>query len=199
MYLNENLFLEFLSDREITWAGIDFSLAKFTKDGFDFSNEVIHRYFNEWNLLIISDQKKYDIRMAFRKPVMHYNLSCVTKKNKTVEASSSLVDNIKLENQYTESSIIQYAEKQEFPPQANFSLTFVVESFDQNSKTASVWVILSQASSREVVLCEKFLETPNGFGTRNYWARTFYNILFDIKKKSFLRWVNLVKPDNLIK
>lgn len=199
MYLNEPLFSEFLSEKEITWLGVDFSKAKLTKNGFGFPMEVIQHYFHEWNLLIISDQKKYDIRMAFRKPVMHYDLSLVTKKNKSTKVHQTLVEHLKMDNIYTEELIIEYVSELDIPYHSRFNLMVVTESFDHNSKTASLWVVITHSESRKVVLCEKFLKTPAGFGTKNFWARVFYNLFFDIQKNSFIRWVNLVEHNQIIK
>jgi len=199
MYLNEPLFSEFIENKEILWLGIDFSKTVLTKSGFDFPVEVLHHYFNEWNRLIISDQKKYDMRMAFRKPIMHYDLSLVTKKNKNAKYSHLIVDHVTIRNQFSEKHIVEYVKKISLPNQTRFSLLLLVESFDQKSKTATIWVIIIDNSNSEVVLCEKFMEEPGGFGVRNYWGRTFYNLFFNIQKKGFLRWTNLVQPDNLIK
>jgi len=195
MYLNEPLFLEFIENKEIMWLGIDFSKAVFTKTGFDFPMEVLYHYFNEWNMLIISDQKKYDIRMAFRKPIMQYDLSFITKKNKNAKLSHLIVDHITIRNYFSEEQIVEYLKDISLPCQTRFSLSLLVESFDQKSKTATIWVIIIENNSSEVVLCEKFMETPSGFGIRNYWGRTFYNLFFNIRKREFLRWTNLVLPE----
>ena len=193
MYVNEALFSQFLSEKEITWMGVDFSIAKFTRNGFNYPMEVLHHYITEWNHLIISDQKKYDIRIAFRKPMMHYDLAFITKRNKGIKTQNLLVENLKISHQYSEEYILLYCKNLDIPQYSQFTLTVIVESFDQDSKTASVWVVLLHTESKEVVLCEKFLKSPAGFGTKNYWARVFYNLFFDIQKNSFLRWVNLVK------
>ncbi|MEG1556386.1 MAG: hypothetical protein RR356_06650 [Bacteroidales bacterium] len=193
MYLNEELFIDFLSCKELTWIGIDFSKATFTQEGFDFPQEVIQHYFNDWNMLIISDQKKYDIRLSFRKPLMQYDLSLVKKLNKSVKLNRLLGDFIDISDIYSEEDIRNYIRGLAFPKQSKYELMFVVESFDAKTKMGSVWVVIVHAETNETVLCEKFLKTPGGFGVRNYWARVFYNLLFDIRKYSFLRWENLIK------
>ncbi len=193
MYLNEALYTDFLNDREILWLGIDFSKARFTKKDFNITQEVLRYYLNEWNLLIISDQKKYDIRLSFRKPVMSYDLSLISKCNKTVKINNILHENITLNDLQSEESICNYVRSLEMPQQHRFALMFIVESFDTNSKTGSVWVVVTETSSKEPVLCEKFIKNPSGFGVKNYWARIFYNVLFDIKSYAFCRWENLVK------
>lgn len=198
MYLNESLFTAFLNEREILWAGIDFSQAKFTKKGFEVSQDALRNYFNEWNLLVISDQKKYDIRLSFRKPVMSYDLSLISKINKSIKLNNILRENISLSNVYTDEYIQTYVKSLEIPQNSRFALLFIVESFDSFSKTGSVWVAIKDTQSQETVLTEKFLKFPSGFGTKSYWSRVFYNILYDIKSYAFYRWENLVKQEKNI-
>ncbi len=195
MFLNEKLFSEFLSDKEILWLGIDFSKAKFTKKGFDISQDSLRQLFNEWNLLIISDQKKYDIRLSFRKPIMSYDLSALSKKNRSIRLSGILREHIHLNDLLDEERIQHYISNIEMPQQHRFALLFIVESFDAVSKTGSVWVTVAETATRQIVLCEKFIKLPSGFGTKNYWGRIFYNILFDIKNYAFYRWENLVSQE----
>lgn len=193
MYINAELFSDFLTHREVTWLGVDFSKARFTRSGFQLTQEVIQRYFNDWNMLIISDQKKYDVRMSFRKPFMQYDLSWVTKRNKLVKINNLLSDFITIDAVYTDESIMGYVQSSLFPNVSEYALLFIVESFDDHTKIGTVWVVILQSSTRQVVLCEKFMKTPSGFGLRNYWGRVFYNLFFDIQKYAFPRWENLVK------
>ncbi len=193
MYLNEKLFIDFLKVKEILWVGINFSKAKFTRNGFDFTQEIMQHYFHEWNMLILNDQKKYDIRMSFRKPVMEYNLSTITKLNKTVKIGELITRNIGTKDVYSDDRMVEYLSGLSLPKTLPFALMFVVESFDASVKTAAIWVTITKTDTQEVVLCEKFLKKPAGFGTRNYWARTFYNVFFDIQSQSFMRWENMVQ------
>ena len=193
MYIDTPLFTEFISAKEILWLGIDFTLAKFTRKGFEMSQDALRTYFNEWNQLIISDQKKYDIRMSFRKPVMQYDLSVVTKLNKSLKINDVLTKFIGIKDVLKDEQMCQYITGLQFPQTLKYALTFVVESFDSGLKNAAIWVIVVETATREVVLCEKFLKKPAGIGTRNYWARTFYNVFYDIQSNSFMRWENMVK------
>ena len=194
MYINPTLFTEFIHSKEILWLGIDFSLSKFTRKGFEITQEQLRTYFNEWNQLVIADQKKYDIRMSFRKPIMSYDLSAVTKANKSVRISNILCENITIEAVHTDEGICEYLRQLSTPQQHRFALIFIVESFDASCKTGAVWVGLFDTVSHEPVLCEKFLKVPSGFGTKNYWGRIFYNILYDIRGYAYYRWESLVKP-----
>ncbi len=196
MYINKSLFIDFLKDREILWTGINFSLAKFTKNGFNFTQEIMQHYFHDWNMLILNDQKKYDIRMSFRKPIMQYDLSAVTKINKNIRVNSILTSRIDLKDTLTEEKIGNCLPALSSEPSQKFALMFFVESFDSMARVAAVWVVIYTTDTHEMVLCEQYLKVPSGIGTRNYWARVFYNILYDIKSYAFLRWENMVENTN---
>lgn len=192
MYLDKELFIDFLSNKDILWSGINFAKAKFTRKGFDFSQEIMQHYFHDWNLMILNDQKKYDIRMSFRKPVMQYDLAQVTKINKGVKVSQILTKHIDIDDILSEADICSYMQQFSYPNSQKYGLMIIVESFDTSTKMASLWVVIFCTQNGKVVLCEKFLKSPSGLGTRSYWARTFYNLLFDIKTTAFLRWENLI-------
>mgnify|MGYP007056157060 CR=1 len=193
MYLNEDLFIEFLNQRELLWTGIDFSKAKFTRQGFEYPQEVLQYYLFGWNTAIINNQKKYDIRLSFQKPIMHYDLSRVTKLNKGIKASHLLCKVISHADILNEDQVCAYVASFSYDTQVSFSLSFIVDYFDSIIKRASIWVVIAKTASSEPVLVENFLKIPGGFGTNNYWARTFYDLLFDIKTSAFIRWKNMVQ------
>jgi len=192
VYLNKELFIDFLKEREVTWLGIDFSKAIFTKKGFDIPNDVLQLYFNEWNALIISDQKKYDIRVAFRKPVVHFDLSLMKKQNKLHKGDLHTHDVVRMENLLNTNIIANYIRPMALPTTSKYALLFMVEAFDSTIKKGSVWVVVLKSDSKELALCEKFTESPSGFSIKSYWARVFFNILFNISRTAFLRWEHLV-------
>jgi hypothetical protein len=193
VYLNKELFLDFLKEREVSWLGIDFSKATFTKKGFDIPNDILQLYFSEWNALIISDQKKYDIRVAFRKPVVHFDLSIVKKQNKLHKGNLPIRDVIRMENLLSTNIIANYIRQETIPNISKFALFFMVESFDNTIKKGSVWVVAFKCETKELVLCEKFTESPGGFSVKSYWARVFFNIFFNISRTAYYRWEHLVQ------
>ena len=193
MYLNEALYQDFLSTKEILWLGIDFSKAKVTKSGFNVSQEELRNCITYWNTLIISDQKKYDIRLSFRKPVMSYDLTRTNKINKNIRINNMLKENITMEDVYTDEYIVKYIRETETSTLHRFGLSFIIESLDSLSKTGSIWVVINETLTKEPVLCEKFLKVPSGFGLKSYWSRIFYDLLYDVRVYAFHRWENLIK------
>lgn len=192
MYLDEKLFIDFLNTKEILWAGINFSKAKFTRNGFNLTQDSMHHLFHEWNMMILNDHKKYDVRMSFRKPVMQYDLSVTTKLNKSVKINDIITNYVSMKDIFNEEQICHFVSTLNFPMSMKYALTFVVESFNAIVKSAAIWVVVVSTETHEVVLCEKFLKKPAGIGTRNYWARTFYNVFYDVQSNAFKRWENMV-------
>ena len=191
--MNKELFPDFLKEREVTWLGIDFSKATFTRKGFDIPNDVLQLYLNEWNALIISDQKKYDIRVAFRKPTIHFDLSIIKKQNKLHKGDAPIRDVVRMENLLNTNTIANHIRQATIPNTSKYALFFMVESFDSTIKKGSVWVVVLKSDTKELVLCEKFTEKPSGFSIKSYWARIFFNILFNISRTAYLRWENLLR------
>jgi len=155
-------------------------------------NDVLQLYFNEWNALIISDQKKYDIRVAFRKPVVHFDLSFVKKQNKLYKGDLPIRDVIRIENLLDENIITNYIRQATIPNISKYSLLFMVEAFDNTIKKGSVWVVVAKSDTKELALCEEFKESPSGFNIKSYWARIFFNMFFNISRTAFVRWEHLV-------
>jgi hypothetical protein len=193
VFINNELFLDFLKEREITWLGIDFSKATFTRKGFDIPNDVLQLYLNEWNALIISDQKKYDIRVAFRKPVVHFDSSFIKKQNKLHKGDTLIRDVVRVKNLLNENLIANYAQQITLPELSKYALFFMVESFDNTIKKGSVWVNIIVRDTKELVFCDKFTESPSGFNIKSYWARVFYDIFFRISRTAFVQWEHLVQ------
>jgi hypothetical protein len=195
VFINKELFTDFLNEREVTWLGIDFSKATFTKKGFDIPNDMLQLYLNEWNALVISDQKKYDIRVAFRKPIVHFDVSFVKKQNKLYKGDTPIREFVRMENLLNEDIIANYLREAAFNLHSKYSILFMVESFDNTIKKGSVWVIVLSSATKELVLCEGFKETPGGFNTKSYWARVFFNMFFNISRSSYTRWEHLVRGE----
>jgi hypothetical protein len=192
VFINKELFSDFLKAREVAWLGIDFSKATFTSKGFNMPNDVLQLYLNEWNALIVSDQKKYDIRVAFRKPVVYFDVSFVKKQNKLYKGDMPIREFVRMENLLNEDIISKYIQTVRLPNLSKYSLLFMVESFDNTVKKGSVWVVVIKSERKELVFCEKFSETPGGFNIKSYWARVFFNIFFNISRSAYVRWEHLV-------
>ncbi len=190
MFLDKEKFVAFFNEKEITWLGVDFSKAVFSLPDFDLPRETMQIYFNEWNMLIITDQKKYDIRISFRKSIMQYNLSWVKKRNKFPKNHQFAKKFISIDSLLSEVELQQITQSIDVQTTTKYGLYVAVESFDAKLKTASLWVVIVDLETKEMLLYEKFTEKPSGFGIKTYWARCFYNLFFNIHRAAFIKWSN---------
>ena len=67
-------------------------------------------------------------------------------------------------------------------------LVFIVERLDKPKEQAVFWVTLINSRTKEIILTERMIGKPRGFGFRNYWAGAVYDIIKQIKKKKYKEW-----------
>ena len=65
---------------------------------------------------------------------------------------------------------------------------FIMESMNKASAQASMYVTFIDLASGKVLLTERMTAKAAGFGFRNYWAKTVYEVLDDIKKSKYKEW-----------
>ena len=68
------------------------------------------------------------------------------------------------------------------------ALVFIVERLDKAKEQAVFWVTLINSRTKEIILTERMIGKPGGFGFRNYWAGAVYDIIKQIKKKKYKQW-----------
>ncbi len=67
-------------------------------------------------------------------------------------------------------------------------LVFIMESFNKNKELGYIWVTFFDLETKEVLLSNKMSGKPGGFGIRNYWAKSYYNVMKSIEKKKWKAW-----------
>jgi hypothetical protein len=63
-----------------------------------------------------------------------------------------------------------------------------VESLNKLIEEGSFWVTFVNMGTKEVLLTERVVSPPSGFGMRNFWAGAINGALVKIKKKEFENW-----------
>ncbi len=179
---------------EITWYGIDYSRVKligefsqFGEAGVKSESEIRDKYFPAWNELVLKEASKYNIKSAFRKDNVIYDLDVVNLRNSKVNPGHliSLSDND--QNHLNEDAI--QAVVSEYPASGKgYGLVFIAESLDKRRETGSYYVVLFDRATGKVVLNKRFEGKAAGFGIRNYWARSYYEVL-EQSKASYKKWL----------
>lgn len=181
------------STNEIVWFGLDFSKAKFV-GSFDqgmgaapaTGSDMRNKYVNQWNDLIAKEQPKFDLRKAFRKDNVIYDLKSIYEINKSLDPDACMVYNEgKLDANEIPAMVKKYTPdiKKE-----GVGLSFIVENFNKNTQMADIYVTFFDIASKKVLLTEKVSGKAMGVGIRNYWAGAIKDILKQIDEKEYKNW-----------
>lgn len=180
---------------EIVWIGLDFSKAKLVGQ-FDqgagvmpaTGSDIKVKYIPAWNMLILNEQKKYNIGKAFRKIKVFNDIGIVEKSNSAIDVDNLITYNdYKFDNSNTtiQEIISGYSRGEKAD---GIGLVFIIESFNKPAERASLYVTFFDIATKKVLFTEKMIGKPGGFGLRNYWAGSIKNILNQIDDRAYKVW-----------
>jgi hypothetical protein len=181
------------SSNEIVWFGLDFSKAKFV-GSFDqgmgagpaSGSDMKNKYVPGLNDLIAKEQPKFDLKKAFRKDNVIYDLKSINEINKSLDPDACMVYNEgKIDPNEISSMVKKYTPdiKKE-----GIGLSFIVENLNKNTQMADVYVTFFDIASKKVLFTEKMNGKAMGVGIRNYWAGSIKDILKQIDESQYKNW-----------
>ena len=173
---------------EITWFGLDFSMVRLIgPDGFTDPRAIKEIYFMDMNNLIRLEPEKYDLKKVFYKNQVPIDLSVIKVRNQLPDVEEMVVASGTVYN--LEEKTIRDMVKAYVPEtQTGVGVVFIMESFNKEEEKGHIWVTFFDIATREVLLMDKMSGAAGGFGWRNYWARTYYNVLKEIEKTRYRVW-----------
>jgi len=179
---------------ELTWYGIDYSRVKligefnqFGDAGVKSESEIRDKYFPAWNELVLKEANKYDIKSAFRKDNVIYDLDIVNLRNSKVNPAQMVSVSDSDRNHLNENTV--QAIVSEYPVSGEgYGLVFIAESLDKPTEKGNYYVVLFDKASKKVVLNKKLAGKAAGIGIRNYWARSYYEVL-EQSKANYKKWL----------
>ena len=179
----------FKSGTPVTWLGLDFTEARFIGDRerLGSHSDVLH-LMESINQLIVNEPTKYDIAAAIGRPRVEKAINVTSNHNSQLEVSELLSDQTKDYQRLKSSDIERIVSGYSFDDLDGIGLMFNVESFSKMDESASVWVTFINLNTKKVLFTQRLTGKPGGFGLRNFWGRSIYNIIGDIKKKEFEMW-----------
>ena len=77
--------------------------------------------------------------------------------------------------------------KYDYKGKKGLGMMFVVEGMHKEAKKASMWVVFIDMDTKKMLLAKQLEGKASGFGFRNYWAKTFYNVLKEVEE-DFNKW-----------
>ncbi len=177
----------------ITWLGLDFTHLKFIGSAAQFkdagtitNNDMRSKYFPAWNNLFVAEQKKYNVADAVHRDNVTYATDVTQAANdkSTAEYFTEKTDAYQL---LTADMISTIVAGYDFKGKTGIGLLFFVEGMSKDKVEASMWVTFVDMGSKKVLLTNQMTGGAGGFGFRNYWAKSFYNVLGDIEH-DFKKW-----------
>lgn len=180
---------EFFNSSEVplTYLGVDFTHAKILNEIAANNMDIRDRQFPAINQVIVNEPKKYDFQKVFSKSTVTNDISQVNAKNAKIDAEKiieSSPDALHLKKTDIDGIIKGY----DFGGKKGIGLMFIMESMNKASAEAAMYVTLIDLSGRKVLLTERMTAKAAGFGFRNYWAKTVYEVLNEIKKSKYKEW-----------
>jgi hypothetical protein len=171
------------------YLGIDFTRNKVIDDPSESGSEIVERYYESINQLILTESKKYDIKGAFRQSNMDHDLGLVTAKNEKInsqDVKSSLSSD---GHRLSADSINRVVSGYDFGTKSGIGILLVTEAFDKSDKYAALWVTLVDMKAKKVLLTQRIEgKTGAGFGFRNFWAAAIHNVLETVEKSKYKEW-----------
>ncbi len=172
---------------EITFYGLDFSNVRLVgSEGFTDPYAIKNQFFKSWNNLFIAEPDKYNLAEVFGKSNVTINLDIVTERNEMPDPGELVIDEPYSFGEEVVSDIIaEYDTGEE-----GIGLVFIIESFNKIDEMGYMWVTFFDMSTGEVLFAKHMAGDAGGFGLRNYWAKSYYNVMKDIGKKQWKVWMN---------
>lgn len=186
----EDLFSK--SETQITWLGIDFSHVKligefsqFAEAGQTGTSVIRDKYFFGWNNLILNEYEKYNIDEMIRKENINLKISDINNINRY-----AVIEDLESDNQpnYSMEEIALFIKKYNFEQKDGIGLLLVADYLDKTREEAKYHFVAINLVNNEVLLYESFITFPSGFGLRNYWAKTYYDVIISIRDFKYKSW-----------
>ncbi len=179
------------TEYQYTWLGIDFSHAKFIGDFANFGDAgekgpvaIKDEYFDRWNNLILNESTKYNVAGMVRKEDIEYETSTV----ESINAGTVVEDMEDKPVELSKSDVQKFVNSYEFETKEGIGMFFVCEYMNKIKAEAVYHVVIMRMDTKEILLHSRETGAAGGFGLRNYWAKTYYNVIEQVRKKTYNRW-----------
>ena len=175
------------SEAPLVFLGIDFTHAKVLNDITANAMDIRDRQYAAINQVVVNEPKKYDFQKAFNKTNVTSDITQAVAKNSKIDAEK-IVESSADEVHLKPADVSAIVKSYNFSGKKGIGIMFIMETMNKASAQASMYVALIELPSGKVLLTERFTEKAAGFGFRNYWAKTIWAALEDIRKGKYKEW-----------
>lgn len=162
-----------LSLTNCVWFGIDFTSAKFTSVTED-PAVIVSQYLNAINTLVLAEPEKFDLKKFFKKSEVTPDIEKVTENNSKIDPKELVINQ---EHAITPDDVKRIIGRYTNADKNGTGLIFVAENLNKITQTGSYYVCFFDIASHEIIDCQRMTGKAAGFGFRNYWAGSAYNVM----------------------
>lgn len=157
---------------KVSYFGIDFSKVKIM--GANESDADFHEAFERINMLVLGEPKKYNLPRAFGKTVFIEDLGTV------ISRSTTQIGDLRTTNpgyMVTEDEMHEIVDAYRAEGDTGYGLVIAGEFLNKPAAEGSFVVMFFDRSNGDIVYYKRASGKAAGFGLRNYWASSLYNVL----------------------
>lgn len=183
----------FNPDEQLTWCGVDFSHAKYIGLEYKDLAKLDKNFFSSVNNKIIGEKDKFDFKRIFSKKAFAYDISMVDDLNKVINIDDHVVKKSADEKQFSAEDINTFFSNYQFKDISGLGLIIIVESLNRRDNFASMYLVFFDVNTKTILLQERMVGKPGGFGLVNYWLATINRVFQDIEEYKLYKWKNQYK------
>lgn len=165
---------------ELVWCGIDYTLVRFIGSSDQFADipKIQNSYFRAWNELIQVESSKYDLNTAFSVATVHYKMENTIIRSQERDMTGILqFDSYTIDEEQVKSVVAQNID----PSLDQVGAMFVMETLNKIQQKSTMWLAVFNVASGEILYMRRYSGAVGGFGFRNYYARSHYNVIKNLQ------------------
>lgn len=157
------------NDETLYFYGVDFSQVQVIA-----ANETEQEFakaFSGINFLLVSEREKYDFSKVMNQPVSAHPDHMIEQ---SLSNDYSAMKVYRYEN--SDIDVAKMVESYNFKQKSGQGLILIAVYLDKPAGSACYEAVLFDINTREILRQNRLTSLAGGFGLRNYWARTVYNL-----------------------
>ena len=186
-YTSADVFTE----KNIAWYGIDFTHCKFIGQPaihgkfYKEPDYVIRNYFKEWNLIVVKEAEKYNVKEIFNKEYVYYDLDTLIGRNAKYPGDSliSFTNTYKL----NASQVPQIVSTYSGITKEGIGAAYIVESFNHENDMAVFYVVVFDIATKKVLMQEYLTGRAAGGNYKTFWAHAIFEAM-EKNRKVYKKW-----------
>ena len=171
-----------LNASSITWTGIDFTdvalIETIERDGFNNPEKIRDYYFEEWNDMIFKEPDKYSLNNFFGKDQVDVEFEETIKANKEIKIQSAIHIGRKDKPSplRTQDELQAIIDKYNYEGLTGIGATFIITEMNKEKSETIGYIVFIDFDTKKIIYSHKLVGGARGFGFRNYWLRSFYEM-----------------------